>query len=375
MTSIAGEQLYPAKAAPSLGIPPGASVKVQIVDSSARIQAPVGHFMVPPVAGHQHLQAPAFSFLVTHSSLKRKILFDLGVRKDWQNLAPTIVQRISTPDWAINVPQNVAEILQEGGVDVTGGEIEAVIWSHWHFDHTGDMSTFPPSTALIGGSGVQDALLPGYPKNENSPLLESDFAGREYREIDFQTESTVDIGGFEAYDYFKDGSFYLLNAPGHAVGHLCALARVTSTQEGDVEDTFICMGADAAHHGGQIRPNAYLPLPKEIQPSPLATRYPSVCPGHIFETAHPKHRGDEPFYQLNDKMPNDKTQAEQSLATLREFDAAENVFVIIAHDDTLLDSSSGINWFPHGDLRDWKSSGSADKVRWAFLKDFEAALK
>lgn len=85
--------------------------------------------------------------------------------------------------------------------------------------------------------------------------------GREYKEIDFQKEITVEIGDFKDYDYFKEGSFYL-DAPGHAIGHLCGLARVTSTQEGDPEDTFIFMGADTAHHGGAIRPNLYLLFPK-----------------------------------------------------------------------------------------------------------------
>lgn len=60
---------------------------------------------------------------------------------------------------------------------------------------------------------------------------------------------------------------------------------------------------------------------------------------------------------------------------MQEFDAAENVFVIIAHDDTLLDKDVGIEWFPHGTLKNWKEKDYATKVRWAFLKDFTQAVE
>lgn len=37
--------------------------------------------------------------------------------------------------------------------------------------------------------------------------------GREFREIDFNI-APLKIGRFDAFDYFDDGSFYLLNSPG-----------------------------------------------------------------------------------------------------------------------------------------------------------------
>lgn len=47
-------------------------------------------------------------------------------------------------------------------------------------------------------------------------MLETDFAGRKTREILFE-DSNIEIGGFQAVDYFGDGSFYLLYAPGVSV--------------------------------------------------------------------------------------------------------------------------------------------------------------
>lgn len=58
--------------------------------------------------------------------------------------------------------------------------------------------------------------MPGYPKREDSTLLETDFEGRNVREIDFEKEGGgLKIGRFNALDYFDDGSFYLLDTPGY----------------------------------------------------------------------------------------------------------------------------------------------------------------
>ncbi|GAD93957.1 hypothetical protein MYCGRDRAFT_67907 [Paecilomyces variotii No. 5] len=370
-----GKMLHPAKAAPHLHIPAGNAIRVRIIDSTSRIKAPVAYFMRPLIEGHDQLMAPAYSFLIEQKSSSRKILFDLGLRKDWQNHPPAVQSIISGPGWEMSVEKNVAEILQENNVDVAGGAIEAVIWSHWHFDHTGDVITFPHATKLITGPGVRDAFLPGFPANPESPLVEADFEGREHVEIDFDSADTVQVGNFRAVDYFKDGSFYILDAPGHAVGHICGLARVTSTKDGDAEDTFIFMGADTCHHGGEFRPSEYMPLPVEISPSPYVKKYPSTCPGHVFEALHPIKKGVEPYYHIHDGLPHSKEQADISCENMQQFDIAENVFVIIAHDESIIDPGVGIALFPRGDVKNWKKEDQANKVRWAFLKDFTLAVE
>lgn len=42
------------------------------------------------------------------------------------------------------------------------------------------------------------------------------------------------------HDFFGDGSFYLLDAPGHLLGHMMGLARTA-------QDEYIVMGGDACH--------------------------------------------------------------------------------------------------------------------------------
>jgi hypothetical protein len=80
-------------------------------------------------------------------------------------------------------------------------------------DHMGDPNTFPSSTTLVLGHGTQAHARPGHPLNEKAQLPESDFLGREVVEIEFKDDAPT-IAGFKSYDYFGDGSFYLLDAPG-----------------------------------------------------------------------------------------------------------------------------------------------------------------
>lgn len=253
-------------------------------------------------------------------------------------------------------------------MDVGGGVIDAIIWSHHHWDHTGDPSTFPSSTGLVVGPGFQQAHLPGYPEKEDATLLATDVEGRNVRELDFAKEGKgLKIGRFNALDYFGDGSFYLLDTPGHSIGHICGLARTSLGP-----DTFIFMGGDASHHGGEFRPTEYLPLPTEVAPSPL-TRRSGICPGHLFRDVHPDEAADKPFYHVTKTFAYDKEVADWTIAGLGEFDAHENVLLLLAHDKSVIDPAQ-FRFYPD-QLSDWHAEGIAAKVKWLFLKEFEGAVE
>ena len=113
---------------PPLHIPDSESVvDVHIIDSTSRIKGiPFSVFTTPPYKGLNYLDCPAFSFLIQHQSSGRKILFDLGVRKDWENMPAKIVKRIKNGGWTVTVEKGVAEILLEGGV--APKDIEAIVW-------------------------------------------------------------------------------------------------------------------------------------------------------------------------------------------------------------------------------------------------------
>ena len=210
--------------------------------------------------------------------------------------------------------------------------------------------------------------MPGYPKRQDSTLMETDFVGRNLREIDFKKEGGgMKIGRFNAFDYFGDGSFYLLDTPGHTIGHICGLARTTTGP-----DTFIFMGGDASHHGGEFRPNEHLPIPKEIKPSPLKRRA-GICPGHLLQEVHAHGKADKPFYNVTASFAYDKPVADWTIDGLGEFDAHENVLLLVAHDDAVVDPAQ-FDMYPKP-LTDWHEKGIAKKVKWLFLGDFEGAVE
>lgn len=288
------------------------------------------------------------------------------MRRDWENLAPSITKRIKDGGWEVIVQKGVREQLEEHGVSVAN--IEAIIWSHWHWDHTGDPSTFDEFTALIVGPGFKQSFALGYPSNKSSPILESNYTGRELREISF--DSGLKIGRFNAFDYFEDGSFYLLGSPDHAAGHMCALARVTTNP-----NSYIFMGGDSCHQGREFRPSPYHPIPTSITPNPLQNRGAS-CPGSLFEPLLRDDDREKRFYaiaRVEDErgVAHDIDEAEKTIEKVMEADGSDEVLVVMAHDDTLKEVVSFFSQYANT----FEKNAWAENGRRLFLRDFIGAVR
>lgn len=188
-------------------------------------------------------------------------------------------------------------------------------------------------------------MLPGYPPNFESTIRADAWKDRELKELEFKGD--LKIGRFRALDYFGDGSFYLLDTPGHCIGNLAALARVTSSP-----DTFVLMGGDTAHHAAEIRPSKWLPLPEKAKRNIREDRG---------RTA--------PYLRQREHFPHNYEQAEDTLVGVQEFDAHETIFVVLAHDRHIKDI---IDLFPDP-LNAWKEKGFDEDSRWKFLEDIEVS--
>lgn len=280
-----------------------------------------------------------------------------------------VLELVETSKAAPVVIKDVADQLNDASIPLSS--IDSIIWSHHHLDHIGDPSLFPKTTSLIVGPTLKSnpEVFPGYPLNPNSIVPQDAYDGREITELDF-TINSLEVGGYKAIDFFNDGSFYLLQAPGHTHDHICALARTS-------ENKFIFMGGDTAHLGAEFRPSPHLPLPDSITPSPF--ELPSSlgsCPGSIFESINPQVVvGDgayttTPFYKLHSGNNVSLPDAETALARMQLFDASPDVFVIIAHDVSL----SGILDLHPAELNGWEKTNVKDLGRWRFLGDLKEAV-
>ncbi|PTB75126.1 Metallo-hydrolase/oxidoreductase [Trichoderma longibrachiatum ATCC 18648] len=233
---------------------------------------------------------PAYSFLVRHPSGKN-ILFDAGLPKNLDVIPPATrsINHIFEP----YVPKDARDLLAEG--PVPPDSLSAIILSHIHFDHVGDPSLFP-DVPYIAGPGTKAAALPGYPVDPNSPVLSSLLTRDNYTELSRTEDAWTSLGPFpHAHDFFGDGSFYIVDTPGHLPGHITGLAQTGP-------DEWVLMGGDCCHARSVLDGSRPLSL--------------DGCPGGT-------------------SMHVDVDEAITSIERLRKLDQDDTVFVALAHDATL----------------------------------------
>ncbi|KAM0343808.1 hypothetical protein ACHAPU_008237 [Fusarium lateritium] len=134
------------------------------------------------------------------------------------------------------------------------------------------------------------------------------------------------------------------------------------------------MGGDVCHHGGELRPSQYLPLPQNLSehlslPESLRLRL-SRCPGSVFDDLNVE-RGRKPGETFFDPaMSEDVDQAIRTVKEAQKADAQDNIFFVFAHDMSVF---GVIDTFPKP-ANDWKAKGWREKTFWRFLSDFETAI-
>lgn len=194
------------------------------------------------------------------------------------------------------------------------------------------------------------------------------FSNRDIREITFSDDFR--ISDFRAHDFFGDGSFYLLDTPGHAIGHMCGLARTTPS-------TFVFLGGDICHFGGSFRPSVAVPLPDPVPAPHLDPHLPCPCPCSLFTAVHPSGPHSEesrtsPFFEVTSFPQStylNRIEAASSIKGLQKFDDHPDVFVCIAHDPTLIKVLPFLNYEPERDLTNWKAEGLKEKAQWGWLNE------
>lgn len=227
--------------------------------------------------------APDYIFLITHTPTNTKYIFDLGMRKDLENLPPLLVEKI-LPQFHCEPLAPIDILSKYGRPEQQPEHVKAVIFSHMHFDHVGDgaKAGFSNAEMWIGPTTCTYAR-PGYPVEERAATLSETLpvdgsrmivesyipddvlkdagdrrAGKVmdgmanglYAGVDLKKPEWMGLGSFErAYDVFGDGSAYIIDAPGHSAGHQMMLVRTTAKSGGQGDDsTFVLLAGDCYHH-------------------------------------------------------------------------------------------------------------------------------
>lgn len=210
---------------------------------------------------------PSLSFLLQHPS-GFKIVFDLGMRKIWQDYAPSIRQHLQKR-LPIETEPDVSDCLRRGGLEPR--DVDAVILSHVHYDHVGTPSDFTKAHFIVG-HGTRHLLEHGM-NYHSAASFEKDLLPHDRiielptparpmlkAEVDAFDDSTYlptknlgsiipgcdnswkPLHSFEnCIDLFGDGLAYLIDSPGHIVGHLNLLIRISKSK-------WVYLAGDACHH-------------------------------------------------------------------------------------------------------------------------------
>ncbi|KAJ6605074.1 beta-lactamase-like protein [Mycena sp. CBHHK59/15] len=321
-------------------------------------------FVAPVLPGRESITLPMHAFLVEHTASQKKFMFDLGMRNDPQNLTPPFAGFFSSGAITVGEFKDMTELLQDGGVSLES--VDSVFWSHAHFDHIGDMSKFPNSTGIVVSTGTDLTI---FPTSNSSDLQASDLAGHKVTQVNFDA-ANLTISGFKAIDYFNDGSFYLLNTPGHLAGHMTALARVTPT-------SFVLLGGDTYHHVGQIRPlgdfQVNFPCPGDILEETKSISTDFFWSSGTTDGDFDLLSRTQTLFSVSDTPDSfyvDPKAATLSVDKVASLDADPDFFVVISHDFSVL---SYLPYFP-ASLNYWQKSGLKENTVWKFLDEANPAF-
>ena len=103
--------------APGVQLPSGTTTcSVSAVNTTCYLTVPAATLVEPIIRGHEFMNFPTIAFLLIHAPSGRRIMFDLGCKKDFWNLPSPISQTIEDKVPGIKVEKNLSQVLEEGGV-------------------------------------------------------------------------------------------------------------------------------------------------------------------------------------------------------------------------------------------------------------------
>jgi len=94
------------------------TVRVRMVDTTTVMTIQAESFVEPVQRGHEVINITDVAFLIEHEPSGKKVMFDLGCRKDYWNLPAVIQKWLGRIIPALQVEKDTSEILEERGIDL-----------------------------------------------------------------------------------------------------------------------------------------------------------------------------------------------------------------------------------------------------------------
>ena len=124
--------------------------------------------------------------------------------------------------------------------------------SHGHWDHIFPAKEYHPNAKLFCGKGCFEYSTPSWPTEPDSTFdgriwdpKDSELPIEEFPSPSEAPERWRPLGPYKnGLDFFGDGSFWIVDAPGHCLGNIGALARM-KTKAGETKWAFL--GGDCFH--------------------------------------------------------------------------------------------------------------------------------
>ncbi|KAJ2901598.1 hypothetical protein MKZ38_001618 [Zalerion maritima] len=201
---------------------------------------------------HEPFYLYDWCFYIHHKATGRKILWDLGISNDSTLYTPFVLNYHFPSCNPVGPRCPLAD--QLGKLGVGAEDIDTVIFSHAHWDHCRPLKHDFPNAKIVFGPGTGTHCSPGHIKGgEIQPMVQWDSrffgAGQvrtdPFEELDGRWEPW---GPFDrAMDYFGDGSFWVIQAPGHMAGNLAADIFLGRREIGNVpmpDGSMFCLHED-----------------------------------------------------------------------------------------------------------------------------------
>jgi glyoxylase-like metal-dependent hydrolase (beta-lactamase superfamily II) len=224
---------------------------------------------------------PVPAYLITHPTVG-PILVDTAFHgsvaaKPSANLGK-LVARFGQPK--IEPGRDLPAQLRERGIDAR--DLETVILTHLHFDHSSGIAEYPKATFVLSKAEWEAATTDPRPFLRGYRPAHYDYLF-DYRTVDFDGPGVTSYASFgRTFDLFGDGSVRLAYTPGHSAGHCSLIAHL--------RDRDLVIAGDAVYTQAQLGGGNPPPRPLDLhnwrrsvrELQQFARTYPraEILPGH-----------------------------------------------------------------------------------------------